>query len=99
MRLCLKRISAIALSAFLSTMLVACGSAPRKEALTSTQLQMATIDGFSGIRYVPSTQLGTSSFLDELKVAIPKRGSDAARASNYLSLSGGATTVHLVQVC
>ena len=85
----LNRITAIALSVFLSAMLVACGSAPRKEALTSTQLQMGSIDGFSGIRYVPSTKLGTSSFLEELKVAIPKRGTDSNRVSNYLSLSGG----------
>lgn len=83
------KISRITLTVFLVIMLVACGSAPRKEALTSTQLQMASIDGFSDIRYVPSTQLGTSTFLEELKVAIPKRETGPDRTSNYLSLSGG----------
>lgn len=79
----------LGIALLLAVLLAACSTAPRKEALTSTQLQTATINGFPDIRYVPSTKLGTNAFLEELKIVIPKRGTDPTRVSNYLSLSGG----------
>mgnify|MGYP000072415526 CR=1 FL=1 len=79
----------IGIALLVATLLSACSSIPRKEALNSTQLQTASINGFSNIRYIPSTKLGTEAFLNELKVVIPKRGADPNRVSNFLSLSGG----------
>lgn len=70
-------------------LLSACSSGPRKDALTSSQLQSASISGLTDIRFVPSSKSGTEAFVNEVKSAAVRRSTAWRVSSNYLSLSGG----------
>lgn len=70
------------------SLIVACSSLERKNAVLDSKLQGVQVEGMSNIRFVPSTDDGISAFLNELKIVAPKHAQNN-NPPTYLSLSGG----------
>lgn len=87
----------IFLLALAALVLAGCSSLERKNSAPDTQYMQAQIPDWPNVRYLISTKAGVTAMVNDL-VADQERLGRGVGSGKYLSLSGAATMVPLVQV-